>query len=132
MSPNDQFFQVNTAHVKNIELQTNSAHIQCKRKNIRQYSINCTCNIVAPTKYLLNEAYILKVVISSLSRVQLFVTPWTAACWSPLSMDFPSKNTGVGCHFLLQEIFLTQGSNLGLLHCWQSPALQVDSLLSTK
>ena len=24
---------------------------------------------------------------------------------------FPGKNTGMGCHFLLQEIFLTQGSN---------------------
>ena len=31
--------------------------------------------------------------------------------------DFPGKNTGVGCHFLLQGIFLTQGSNPGLLHC---------------
>ena len=31
--------------------------------------------------------------------------------------DFPGKNTGVGCHFLLWEIFLTQGSNLHLLHC---------------
>ena len=30
--------------------------------------------------------------------------------------DFPSKNTGVGFHFLFQGIFLTQGSNLGLLH----------------
>ena len=30
----------------------------------------------------------------------------------------PGKNTGVGCHFLLQGIFLTQGSNLNLLH-WQ-------------
>ena len=29
--------------------------------------------------------------------------------------NFPSKNTGVGCHFLLQGIFLTQGSNLYLL-----------------
>ena len=28
--------------------------------------------------------------------------------------DFPGKNTGVGCHFLLQGIFMTQGSNLGL------------------
>ena len=28
--------------------------------------------------------------------------------------DFPGKNTGVGCHFLLQEIFPTQGLNLGL------------------
>ena len=31
--------------------------------------------------------------------------------------DFPGKNTVVGCHFLLQEIFPTQGSNLGLPHC---------------
>ena len=33
--------------------------------------------------------------------------------------DNPGKNTGVGCHSLLQEIFPTQGSNLGLLHCRQ-------------
>ena len=26
-------------------------------------------------------------------------------------------NTGVGCHFLLQGIFPTHGSNPGLLHC---------------
>ena len=26
---------------------------------------------------------------------------------------------GVGCHFLLQWIFLTQGLNLDLLHCMQ-------------
>ena len=32
-------------------------------------------------------------------------------------MGFPGKNTGVGCHFLLQGIFLTQGLNPGLLHC---------------
>ena len=29
--------------------------------------------------------------------------------------DFPGKNTRVGCHFLFQGIFLTQGSSLGLL-----------------
>ena len=29
---------------------------------------------------------------------------------------FPGKDTRVGFHFFLQEIFLTQGSNLGLLH----------------
>ena len=29
--------------------------------------------------------------------------------------DSPGKNTGVGCHALLQGIFLTQGSNLRLL-----------------
>ena len=31
--------------------------------------------------------------------------------------DSPGKNAGVGCLSLLQGIFLTQGSNLGLLHC---------------
>ena len=30
--------------------------------------------------------------------------------------DSPGKNTGVGCHFLLQGTFPTQGLNLGLLH----------------
>ena len=28
--------------------------------------------------------------------------------------DFPGKNAGVGCHFLLQEIFPTQGLNPGI------------------
>ena len=41
-----------------------------------------------------------------------FLCPW----------DFPGKDTGLGCHFLLQRIFPTQGSNLRLLHllCWQA------------
>ena len=37
-------------------------------------------------------------------------------CQAPLFMGFSSKNTGVGCHFLLQGIFLTQELNPGLLH----------------
>ena len=39
--------------------------------------------------------------------------------------DFPGKNTGVGCHFLLQEIFPNQGSNpqfSSLIH-WQVGSL---------
>ena len=42
--------------------------------------------------------------------------------WSPLVLcpwDSPRKNTRVGCHALLQGIFLTQGSNPGLPHCGQ-------------
>ena len=54
-----------------------------------------------------------------LSCVRLFETPWTVACQAPLSMEFPNNNTVVGCHFLLQSIFLTQGSNLHLLNCRQ-------------
>ena len=33
--------------------------------------------------------------------------------------DFLGKSTGVGCHFLLQGLFLTQGANPGLPHCRQ-------------
>jgi len=33
------------------------------------------------------------------------------------SWNSPGKNTGVGSPSLLQEIFPTQGSNPGLLHC---------------
>ena len=38
---------------------------------------------------------------------------------SSVHEDSPGKNTGVGCHALLQGIFPTQGSNPGLLHCSQ-------------
>ena len=61
-----------------------------------------------------------------LSHVRLFAASWTAALQAPRSMGFsrllgpwdcPGKNTGVGCHALLQGIFPTQGLNVGLLHC---------------
>ena len=63
-----------------------------------------------------------KVKVKLLSRVQLFVTPWTVTYQASLSMGFFSgKSTGVGCHFLLQGIFSTQGSNPGLPPCRQMP-----------
>ena len=37
--------------------------------------------------------------------------------WSLKTPLSPGKNTGVGCHALLQGIFPNQGSNLHLLHC---------------
>ena len=67
----------------------------------------------------------------------LFVTPWTVACQTPLSIvqshgpqparllcpwDSPGKNTGLGCHAPLQGIFLPDS---GI-----EPALQADCLLS--
>ena len=41
--------------------------------------------------------------------------------------DFPGKNTGVGCHALLQGIFPTQGMNLHLLRLlhWQAGSLSL-------
>ena len=38
------------------------------------------------------------------------VTPWTVSCQALCPCDFPGKNTGVVCHFLLQGIFLTQAA----------------------
>ena len=62
----------------------------------------------------------MKVKVKSLSRDRLFVTPWTVPARHLRPWDFPGKSTGVGCHFLLQGIFPTQGSNPGLLHCRQT------------
>ena len=43
------------------------------------------------------------------SRPTRLLCPW----------DFPGRNIGVGCHFLLQGTFPTQGSNPGVWH-WQA------------
>ena len=50
----------------------------------------------------------------------IFLCPW----------NFPGKNSGLGCHFLLQGIFLTQGLNPGLLHLlhWQADSLPLSHL----
>ena len=58
----------------------------------------------------------------SVAKSCLTLTPWTVAHWAALPMGSPGKNTGVGCHFLLQGIFPDQGSNLSLLH-WQGNSL---------
>ena len=49
-----------------------------------------------------------------LSHVRLFLTTQTTRLLCP--WDSPGKNAGVGCHFLLQGVFLIQRSNLQLLH----------------
>ena len=70
--------------------------------------------------------FIYVVVTQLLSYVQL----WDSMDCSPRTLcpwNFPGKNTGVGCHFLLQGIFLTQGSNQRLLH-WQVDSLPLSHL----
>ena len=59
--------------------------------------------------------------------VRLFETSWAVGHQAPLS-----KNTGVGCHALLQGIFPTQGSNSCLLHLlhWQMGSLPLRHLRS--
>ena len=50
-----------------------------------------------------SRAWKWKVKVKSLSHSRLLATPWTAAYQAPLSMDFPGKSTGVGCHCLLRS-----------------------------
>ena len=58
----------------------------------------------------------------SLSNVQLFATHGLQPARLLCPWGFLSKNTDLGCHFLLQEIFLMQGSKPYLLH-WQVGSL---------
>ena len=57
-------------------------------------------------------------------HVQLFSTPWTAACQAICPWNSPGKNTGVGCHSLSSGDLPDPGIELG------SPALHADSLPS--
>ena len=65
----------------------------------------------------------------------IVIKSWSTVLWShglkPARLlcpyDFPGKNTVVGCHFLLQGVFLTQGSNSCLLH-WQADSLPLSHL----
>ena len=45
---------------------------------------------------------LLLLLLCRFSRVRLYATPETAAHQAPRPWDSPGKNTGVGCHFLLQ------------------------------
>ena len=51
--------------------------------------------------------------MKSLSCVRLFATRGLKPSRVLRPWDSPGKNTGVGCHFLLQGIFPTQGLNPG-------------------
>ena len=73
---------------------------------------------------------ILCVHVQLFSHVQIFVVLLSISCQAPLSRNSPGKNTGVGCHFLLQGTFPTQGPNSWLLHLlhWQVDFLQLHYL----
>ena len=83
------------------------------KKVIRYYHNVCFCHVVCSQAVLSNS------VMSNSATLQ------ESSLSSPsVHGDSPGKNTGVGCHFLLQGIFRTQGSNPGLLHCrWISHCL---------
>ena len=58
----------------------------------------------------------LLLLLSRFSRVQLCATPETAAHQAPCPWDSPGKNTGVGCHFLLQCMKVKSESEVAQLY----------------
>ena len=54
--------------------------------------------------YFLSFFFLCMLLLSCFSRVRLCATPETAAHQAPPPWDSPGKNTGVGCHFLLQHM----------------------------
>ena len=58
---------------------------------------------------------LLLLLLSHFSRVRLCATPQTAAHQAPRPWDSPGKNTGVGCHFLLQFMKVKSESEVALL-----------------
>ena len=60
--------------------------------------------------------------VKSLQSCPTLCNPTDCSPQAPPSIGFSSKNTGVGCHALLQEIFPTQGSNQHLLHLMHGQA----------
>ena len=69
----------------------------------------------ATTRNLLGAG---KVLVTQSCLCNSWTIVWPSRLLSP--WNFPGKNTGVGSHPLLQGIFPTQGSNLGLLHYRQT------------
>ena len=99
---------------------------QNKKKNVsfakfpfQSHKPHIAPKIAAMNIWYVDKRFSLSVVSNSLRPHGLQPTrllcPW----------DYLGKNTGVGCHFLLQGIFPSQGSNPGLLH-WQGDSLPSD------
>ena len=85
--------------------------IICWRK-MENRNVNCWCSVakLCPTLLWLHG-----------------LIPFRLLC----PLVFPGKNPGVGCHFLLQGIFLTQGLNPCLMH-WRADFLRLNQQRGSK
>ena len=102
-------------HLKSVEfnhsLNVNSALSSLPATSTQGWSLDCS-DIPGFEKYHEGlEVFVSHSVVSDSLRPHSL---WPARLLCP--WDFHSKDTGVGCHFLLQGIFPTQGSILGLLN----------------
>ena len=118
--------QLQRAQLHKYRIQKTMTHV--KSKQTLRFSVTSSSILIYSFTSTCFSSYACSVASDSLQPHGLQPTrllcPW----------NFPDKNTRVSCHFLLQEIFLTQGSNLSLsclLHCrrifyrlsnWGSPS----------
>ena len=85
-----------------------------------------SCGVYSPVRSRhVADAFML---VLALSHVQLFATPWTPPSRPFCPLNVLGKHMGVGCHFILQGIFPTQGSNPRLLHLrhWQADSFTTE------
>ena len=114
---------LNPDHIKN------SPNTVFKNPNPKQWAKGLNCHFTGTAIQVINEykkrfstllAIVCVLSVRSDSAIQGL---WPTRLLGP--WHSPGKNTGAGYHFLLQEIFLNQGSNpclLCLLH-WQMDSL---------
>ena len=83
-----------------------SAESLCRKKRLSFpfWTLLSLQHVRAPLSLLLPAC-----MLNHFSHALLFVTLWTVAHQAPLSKDSPGKNTGVGCHALLQGYLLDPG-----------------------
>ena len=103
--------------------QWGDGHLQVRERGLGRNQTNFN-NSKSSNPWAWLSSHVMHMSAHALSCVQLLATPWTEAHQAP-PCDFPAKNTGAGCHFLLQGIFSIQRLNphfLNLLH-WQPDSL---------
>ena len=92
----------------------------CLSSHLETFLANILCH--CPCLFLLGSNYTVCVCMGVTLVMANSLQPHGLEPARPLCpWDFPSENTGVGCHSLLQGIFPTQGLNPGFPHCRQTP-----------
>ena len=119
MAANKSFFvyvlhllEMNTIYKKQNSLMIFKNIILCQNLGVK----SCLCQLLMRLSFLICKMGISNWnVMKSCSTLCNPMQPTKLLC----PQDSPGKNTGVGCLFLLQQIFPTQGLNLDLPHCRQ-------------
>ena len=107
--------------VFSVELEAHKTSVEgCAHLSPYKHAVCCHVGICSEfTISRFQMAVMPACVLSSFSCIQLLMTLWTVARQAPLSMIFSRQEYWIGLPFLLQRVFLTQGSNPHLLHCRQ-------------